>query len=223
MHSLKGTSILFLFLFLVSGLNAQFNFKVGYTGSYVDPTINNEILQAYNAERPWLDKTFSEPSFLSGIVLGIRQRFEFVALDVSWYGRFRGVRIEGIDPVTMETYERKLNYNLNSYSLGIENFIGPVSIGGSIDVNQTGIRAKKTERDDRFSVINKWNYGSHFFVSYNLKGNQLQLSIRPFVQMHWSDIDLTPLAAELEVSTAGGEYKENFMNFGIMLVFFNGE
>ncbi len=221
MQSLKGISVLFLFLILTISVAAQLNIKAGYSGSYTDPTINNGILQAYNAERPWLDKKFDDIHFLSGIVLGIRHRFEFVAIDVSWYGRFKRVRVEGIDPTLSTTYERRLNYNFNTYSFGIENFIGSFSLGGSIDINKTGVRTKKPERDDSFSVIDQWGSSSHFFISYNLKSTQLQFSIRPFIQIPWTNVDLTPLSEELEISTTGSQ-NENFMNFGIMFIFFNG-
>ncbi len=221
MQSLKGISILFLFLFLPNGIFAQLNVKAGYSASYADPTINNGILQAYNAERPWLDKTFSDVHFLSGLVLGARYRFDFVAIDVSWYGRFKRVQVEGIDPTLSTAYERRLNYNFNSYSVGIENFIGSFSLGASVDINKTGVRTQKTGRDDRFSVIDQWGYGSHFFISYNVKSTQLQFSIRPFIQIPWTNVDLTPLSEELEVSVTGDQ-KENFRNFGIMFIFFNG-
>jgi hypothetical protein len=221
MQSLKGIGIFFLLFFLSNGINAQLNIKAGYSGSYTDPIINNGILQDFNAERPWLDKKFDDVQFLSGLVLGARYRFDFVAVDVSWYGRFKRVRAEGIDPTLSTNFERRLNYNFNAYSFGIENFIGSFSLGGSIDISKMDIRTKKTGRDDRFSVVNQWGTGSHFFVSYNLETTQLQFSVRPYIQIPWTNVDLTPLAEELEVSTSGS-LDENFMNFGIMFIFFNG-
>lgn len=211
-----------LFLSLANGINAQLNIKAGFVAGYTDPTVNNSILQTYNVERPWLEKTFDDVHYLSGIVLGFRHRFEFVAIDVSWYGRFKRASAEGIDPALSTNYERRLNYGFNTFSFGIENFIGSFSMGGSIDLNKTGIRTQKTGRDDRFTVVDQWGYGSHFFVSYNLKATQLEFSIRPFIQIPWTNVDLAPLAEELEVNTGLTDLNENFMNFGIMFIFFNG-
>jgi hypothetical protein len=221
MQSLKGISIFFFFLFVSNGIFAQLNYKVGYTGGYTDPTINNSLLQAFNAERPWLDKSFKDMHYLSGLVLGVRYRFDIVAIDVSWYGRYFRTRVEGTDPTLSSTYERRLHYNFNAFAFGIENFIGQFSWGASIDVNKVDIRTQKTGRDDRYSVVNQWDYGSHFFIAYNLQSTQLQFSIRPYLHIPWSTVDLTPLAEELEVST-NGPLDEKFMNFGIMLIFFNG-
>jgi hypothetical protein len=221
MHKQKGIIVFFLFFFLINGITAQLNIKAGYSGSYTDPTINNGILQEYNAERPWFEKKLEDVNFLSGIVLGARYRFDFVAVDVSWYGRFKRISAEGIDPTLSTNFKRQLNYNFNSYSFGIENFIGSFSLGGSIDLNKTDIRTKKTGREDRFSVVDQWGYGSHFFISYNLQSTQLQFSVRPYVQIPWTNVDLTPLSEELELSTTADQ-NENFMNFGIMFIFFNG-
>ncbi len=222
MQRLKGSLISFLLLSFASGLNAQLNFKAGYCGSYADPTVNNQILQTFNAELPWLEKTLKDMHFLSGVVMGVRQRFDFVALDASWYGRFRRTRAQGTNPATMMAFDRRLNYNFNTFAIGIENFIGNFSFGGSIDLNKTAIRTQKTGRDDRFTVLHQWNTGSHFFISLNFKSTQLQMSLRPFVQIHWSKVDLAPLSEELELGTIPGDLNDDFTNFGIMLIFFNG-
>ena len=76
-------------------------------------------------------------------------------------------------------------------------------MGGSIDLNKTDIRTRKTGREDRFSVVSEWSTGSTFFLSYNVKSTQLQISIRPYVQVYWTDVDLAPLAEELEVTPQG--------------------
>lgn len=222
MQRLTGLLISLLFLSFASGLNAQLNVKAGYCGSYTNPVVNNQILQTFNAELPWLERTLDDIHFLSGIVMGVRQRFEFVAIDVSWYGRFRRNRAEGTDPATMAAYDRRLNYNFNTFAIGIENFIGTFSFGGSIDLNKTAIRTQKTGRDDRFTVLNQLNTSSHFFVSFNFKATQLQMSLRPFVQIQWSKVNLAPLSEELELSSGMGGLSEGFTNYGIMLIFFNG-
>ena len=115
-----------------------------------------------------------------------------------------------------------INYGFSSISLGIENFIGNFSFGASIDIDKTDIRTLKTGRPDRFTVVDEWGYGSHFFVAWNVKSTQLEFSIRPFVQIPWKEVDLSPLADELEVNIPGDNLNENFMNFGVMFIFFNG-
>ena len=94
MQSLKGISVLFLLLYFSIGMKAQLNFKTGYVGSYFNPEVNNTILQIYNEDRPWLSRTFNDVHYFSGLVLGARYRFEFVAVDVSWYGRFKEIRLK---------------------------------------------------------------------------------------------------------------------------------
>ena len=222
MQNHRKTVVLLLFLFISSGIAAQLNFKVGYKGGFLDPTINNEIIRAYNADKPWLTKSFKDLKYLSGLVLGFRNRWDLVAIDVSWYGSFSRNKSEGVDPTLNSTYERTLNYGFSSISLGIENFIGNFSFGASIDIDKTDIRTLKTGRPDRFTVVDEWGYGSHFFVAWNVKSTQLEFSIRPFVQIPWKEVDLSPLADELEVSIPGDNLNENFMNFGVMFIFFNG-
>jgi len=66
---------------------------------------------------------------------------------------------------------------------------------------------------------------SHFHLSLNVESNDiLTLSIKPYVQVPWSKLNVIPLHEELlpNDTVNADDFKEDFLNFGIMLVFYNG-
>ena len=205
-------------------MSAQFNLKVGYNGGFGDPEFFNTILEDYNAERPWLDKTYDDLDYLQGLQLGVRYRFGPAAVDFTWHNRFKRFEAEGIDPSTNSEYIREVNLQLSSYAIGIESFIGEFSYGASFDVDRLNIKTEKTGRNDRFTVEDQLGIGSHFFVSYTIEASPfLYFSIRPYAQIPWSKFDLSKLSDELNPGTDYDDYQEDFMNFGVMFIFFNGE
>ena len=207
-----------------STLRAQLNVKVGYTAGFASPAHYNTILKDFNENSPWLDKTLSEISYLHGIQLGLRYHFGPAALDITWHNRFRRSESEGTNPADESLFERDINFQLSSYSIGIENFIGKFSYGGSFDVDNLNIRTKKTGRSDRFQLVNEYGLGSHFFVSYTFESaSSLHFSIRPFLQIPWSKFNLSNLSDELNPGIDYQDQTQGFQNFGIMFLFFNGE
>lgn len=217
-----GCALLFFCFFIT--VHAQLNIKVGYGLAYASPKVNNQITEQFNLSKPWLDQKLSDFHFIQGVHLGLRYRLPVVSLELTWRNRFKRISAEGIDPTDDSDFEQTLIYQYQSYSFGIENHFGKIGYGGSIDVNNLVIRTNKTGREDTYNVVDDWGLGSHLFLSYTVKsGAWLYVSVRPYVQVNWTKFDLAPLATELAVNTSGSSYLGDYMNFGVMFIFFNGE
>lgn len=215
--------ITFSLLILAFQTQAQFNFGVGYSLGYLNPENDQAITNAFNEDRPWLEDEIEPINSIQGIHLSLRYRLDFVALDFAFRNKFRTKKSNGIDPSTSATFQRNLTHRFISYSLGIESFVGKFSYGGSIELENFAIRTEVTGIDGDFSIFKKYGLGSHLFVSFNLDaGDTLDFSIRPYVHVPWQRYNITSVNQELNEGLASNRIEDNYLNFGIMFIFYNG-
>lgn len=221
----NGYPFLLLLICLSCALptHAQLNFGVGYSLGYLHPSEDRTITKTYNNDRPWLDDGLEPINVIQGFNLNLRYRFDFVAFEIGWRNKFRNKNANGTNPADNSSFSRELSYKYLSYYLGIENFISDFSYGASIEVENLGIRTEVSGLDGTLDLINEYGFGTNLFVAYNLDaGNSLTFSIRPYVHIPLQTYNIAPLAAELNGDTVS-ELSENYLNFGIMLVFYNGK
>jgi len=210
----------------VSQVTAQVNIKVGYHAGYMNPKVNSLILNQYSYKRNWLDVPLEPFNSIQGVQLGLRYKLEFVGFELTWYNRYKTLRSEGDTPANVP-FDRNLYYRTVTYSFAMENYIGKFGFGGSFDVDNLRIRTLKSGRGDRFSLSQDFAYSSHFCIFYNFEANDfLTVSIKPYCQYHWTTFNMLPLLEELEpdFNNSFDEkiFGDNFTNFGIMLIFYNG-
>lgn len=205
--------------------HAQLNMKVGLSLGVVDDAFENEIIERYNLENDWLTQELDQLRFMPGIDLGFRYRFDGVAFDLSWKNKFQNLDGEGVDPATNAEFVRDLFYTINSYSAGLDFYIKNFVFGGSIDRMTYAVKSKNTGDSDRRITVRDFTWGSHFFIGYEIEtSSKLSLSLRPFVQMTWQDVNLFGVEEELFPETGAdvADFNTNFRQFGIMLLFYNG-
>jgi hypothetical protein len=218
--------LLLPFFTVTFSLQAQLNVKVGLSVSYIDNPLENSIIERYNAANPWQSEALDELRLMPGIDLGLRQKFEFVAIEASWKNKFQNLDAEGTRPGESTEFVRDLFYTINSYSIGLDIFLTKkISIGGSLDRTVYFVKSKNTGDSDRRENVREWVPGSHFHASFEFEsGDNLSISLRPFVQMTWSDINLFGIEKELfpETSEPVENFNTRYRQFGLMLVFYNG-
>jgi len=67
-------------------------------------------------------------------------------------------------------------------------------------------------------------FSSHFFVSLNIEGsNILSISLQPYIHIPWTKFNLTELESELDTGVGLTDFEDGFMNYGIRLIFRNGQ
>lgn len=205
---------------------AQLNLKIGYSIGLFDPGITNDILRQYNLENQWLENDFKDLNLMSGIVIGFRNSWDFVGLDLSWTSKFNREFGEGPDPSTGNSFSRTYYYRLNTFSAGLEFY--PTSnfgFGGSIDATDLNYKVDGTGYSDTEKIVDGFSMGSHFFLSYEISTSDfLSVSFRPYIQLPWESFNIQGFEqANFPDSTdPASEFEENLFNFGLMIVFFNG-
>jgi hypothetical protein len=210
----------FLLLILPSA-QAQLHFKVGYTPTYFDPEENNRLLESYNERNPWLENKFNALHWSHGLDVGLRYRIGFVGLEASWRASFANTKAEGNDPVTNADFQKKFIYRFNTYTIGMENYVGRFGLGANLGYNKMSIRERAT--DDRFDVLStdQW-IGTIFLGLYTKHEGSISFGIRPFVQVPLNAFDITKLATNLSEPVAGELFEKEHLVFGLSLVIWNG-
>jgi hypothetical protein len=219
-------SLFILFgIFLSNSLSAQLNLKVGYQYSATDPTVNNKIIDQINSNNSSFEDYNEMESIKSfnGINFGTRYRAGYVGLNLDWTPKFQKVEFDGFNPATNSNEFRELFYRYNTYSLGLEFFIKKFSFGASYDWNRMRIQSENTARTDRHIIFKSNSTSSHFYISYNVYGNEyLTIGIQPYVQIPWTKFDLTNLENDLNTGVNLDSYEDEFMTYGFRIVLQNG-
>lgn len=205
---------------------AQFNFTAGYTYGRMPSGVNNEIIQQVNQNNNELINYEKMKAIkgLHGFHFGAQMRFDFVALFASWNNKVQVSDFKGDDSTNVSIYQ-ELFYSMRSTSLGLEIFpIENISFGGSIDLNRLRIRSEDNVASGRYVIMKDRGFSSHFFVSLNIEGSDiLSISLQPYVHIPWTKFNLTELESELETGVGLTDFEDGFMNFGIRLIFRNGQ
>jgi len=219
---------LFYFLFLVIGLPTtsfgQLNLSVLYSASYSQPDVHQSIIDQYNADRPGLTSSFEDIRFLNGYGLGLRYKVDRIAFNTRWENQVDRLQASGTDNNNAD-FEQDLFFKLTTFSFGLESFFSEhFSIHGSFEFNNARYRTEINDQD-KFDLANDWATGSTFSIGYNfIGGNLMHVSLRPFVHISWTNHDLTGLHTALNPDqTTSSDFDEEFFNFGIKLIFYNGQ
>ena len=230
--SAKWSMVVLVMLLSTQMTVAQFNIKVGYNLGFVSPDVNNSILEAYNeVQGPAFDDFNPIPglNLVFGVNLGLRYKFEFAAITFDWEGLNRSISSVGFTnqafPNLPISSRFELNYGFNNLMVGLETSYGRWGIGSNIGRTRISL-TRNTIGDEEFSLFSRSNvsrnqYFARFHLSIDFIGNRtVAFSIRPFIHIPITDIDLSPIAQELQVSVPDTE--ESFPMFGLSFSFYNG-
>jgi hypothetical protein len=225
----KGKYAYFLVLFcLLFSLKAfsQLNIKIGYSASYINSDINNKIFDSYNEARPWLESNFENLHFLHGIQLGFRYKINVAAIEFTWENVTRSRNALGEDPSNGVFFEKELFYGMNTFSLGLQNNFGTFGYGATIDSRIVKVKTNIGTSDQKREIVNESGISSKFYISLNFQsGDFVAMSLQPYIQVPWKDINLFGIENELIENTMNtrDQFDENLMTFGITIVFYNGQ
>jgi hypothetical protein len=228
LYNIIQFALVILFFSVSSQLSAQLNLNVGYNISYLENELTNNILKRYNENNPWLNKSFKEFHLMDGIIVGTRYRFGPAALLLQWTNKKRNLESNGTDPSTDETYFRDLKFQYNSYSAGLQFFMGPVSFGGLMDYSHYTIKTAHTDKEDFYKVLSNQEWSSHIFLNIPIyNGSKMGISLQPYAHVPWSNINIINLEQELNPEFSANadpvDYNVDFRNYGISLIFYNGQ
>ncbi len=235
---MRITLALLALLFMSSSVHAQVNLKAAYRLAFTDPTTFNSILQEHNSiveEDDFMEYTteFKDLKVMNGFELGLRYKFSAVAFEVGWMNKRRGLRAEGRRVSNGNSFRNSITTSINTLSAGLYSFFGPISIGGTIDYNYLKIKSDFEETPSDFTKSSfittdkdeAWS--SQFSISYDFSnGGLLGVTIRPYVDVYWSEFDLTGFNKTInnrDPKPFEPSLKETFATWGISFILYNGQ
>ena len=214
-----------LFLLMATEVEAQLNLKIGYSLSVLDPRQVNESIKAFNEANPWYDDKLRDLNLINGVTIGFRNKWESVALEFSWSSKFNSKFIEGVRPDDNELVFREVIFRIGSFSFGPEFLFDNIGIGATLDASDFTIRSSKSKEPNELTILDEFSLSSHIFASYHIQtGDFLSLCFRPFVQIPFDRINTFEFEKELFPGTTNDpeNYNDSFLNFGLMIIFYNG-
>ena len=214
----------FIFLLTIStSLNAQLNLKVGYEMIFFKPEGTKAIIDAFNSQSPWLDEKFDAIKYLHGFHTGLRYQAKPLAWEASYSKRFRVSKATGDDPDFGLGTTRKISYNVELISFAQEIQIGNFGLGASLDYNWVNVSTEIVDEDNTLLEIKDNSFSSQFHIVFHVpKAGFTSLSIQPYVQIYWSEFDVSALGRELNVDV-GNNTNDNLSQFGVKFILYNGE
>jgi hypothetical protein len=190
--------IVVAFCVFVQPLQAQFNFIAGYRYMYYSPASVNGYLDIHNLDVDETQTPFRRLSALHGFGTGVRYSFDHLRIELMYALSFdtRRVRARNSnnDLISQESF-----YTANqAIQLGLETYAGGIGIGSTVELAGFNMRytAKGSARQE--ATMSGWHPASTFYLNLEVKsGEMLSVSLRPFVQVFWSELNLYTTANTL--------------------------
>lgn len=198
----------------------QLNLKAGYTLALMDAPSHNAILQAHNDA---IGLSYADPftplDVLHGLDLGIEYRWETVALEFGW--RTKRNRLEATGTKGQSEFYNMYSTSLSSFYAGLVQYYGPIRLAASMDYKT--VRTKLDFEDPTIlTSVKSEGWASTFSLGLVIGGSgPVSLVIAPYVQVQWSEADLTSFQ-DLIVDLPDPPQPEEYFNYGISLFFLNG-
>ena len=226
-NSMRYFLFIILFFSTYTCLFSQINVKIGYALDYVNASVNNEILEEFNAlKRTELSDSLSLPfsglNALHGVQLGLRFKFsDNNAFELNWENSSRTREAIG-ELNNSALFQQELFYSFNRYYISYESIFGQFGFGVGAGLSNLTIKDRIGGSDFKKTVIDDSSIMTRFkFSIYFQSSNTVSFAIQPYFQVHLSDFDLSPLREELGLQT-NVESFDSFPTFGINFVFYNG-
>lgn len=216
-------SIIAFFLTIAFSLDAQINIKVGYTLDFNSSSVVNNIQNAYNRKNTWLSKEFRNANISNGIVLGVRYKFENIALDIGVERVTASRTSEGINPENRSN-TTDLFYRFNRVFAGLEVFNDYIGLGANLTYEQFQIRSELNNSNFRQKLLTSGDWGNKVYLIIPLPGNNnMGLSIQPYAQIPWTGSSVFGLQQFLGNPSNLNSFRQRNTHFGISLIIYNGK
>ena len=216
-----------LFWSSVNLMQGQVNILVGYKPVYQNPTTLNGFIADYNSTLPSGTATMPPQHWLHGLRVGFRYKLAETAFEASYDNAFNTRVVRSRNTNGELVREKVLNVQQVSYGLGLMQYFGMFGFGGSIDYLQMNNSFDDYTSSQAKFELKRNGFSSHFYLAFEAdNGGMVAVSLRPYMQLMWSDINLYPLANRLAPDVHNqplvGNYDYRYPNFGIMIVLCNG-
>ncbi len=207
---------------LATASQAQFSVNIGYSAAiYKNPALT-EVLRTFNqTEKDTLSQGFRSPYYLHGVQMGVRYKWDDLAVEGSYtFRQNTNAAVFGnpdLNPIT-----QKLNTNYNAWSLGITGYVNDwLGIGTSFDYTTVRIKNKWSNEKTSTVLLQQNGQSSTVYLVIDFPANNLlSMSLKPFFQLPWAKTDLSQLNENLTSRTQS--VQSRWWTAGITLLLCNG-
>lgn len=220
------TYLLLTLLFLcLSELEAQFNFKVGVGSNYMLNPEQEKLINQFNIDNlSLIEQEMPDFRFITGVHLGVRNKFDRWAVELSWQYLTNRRQSYGEFPDN-SLFQVELYYTIIDTYLGVEyGFNDRISYGIGFGPRILRIQREIGNSNLKINLTKESNpqWTTKFYAQYNLGGtNFTRFALRPYLDFALTDIDLNYFRDDLNISSTG-DFKDPFHAVGLTLIFFNG-
>jgi len=217
------------FLIIILGLcwvgsYSQFNIKVGYTTMYSSLEATNNLFKIYNDRNEFLEDRLEDIHFFHGVDLGLRYRAGNFGIESGVMYYTRSSKASGIDPDNGNSVQNEWTLPVLEYSLGVENFYGPFSLGASIGYKKLRYKNSIAGSNEKQQIFGDSQMATRIHVQWEFEGDNVSFAIRPWYSTLLDDYMISEVGERLNpgLNLPDDSYFENFSAFGISILFFNG-
>ena len=222
MYLKNKTAKIFLLLATLSlpqMMAAQFNLQVGYGLSYHLNETYNRALEDFGKQNSWVNTNFKPLTFSHGLYIGLRNRWDWYGLGVSWRAQFLRNDAQGV--MGNESYKKEYFHRFHDISVFHE-FGNPwMDFGLSLDYTITSVSERHTGLSSKQTLGNSTGIGSHIYFNFYLAaGSFLDIALQPYLAWRWTSTNLNEVAKDLNSGDPLDKLK--FHHLGLSLIFCNG-
>ena len=208
-------------------LNAQLNVKVAYQLAYTNASENNSILSSFNELKAaelnaGLSKEFSPLRLMNGIVLGLRHRISDAHSIELGYEHSSSSKEAVGENMNGSLFQQSLFYSSSQYYLDYQTHISRFGFGLGIGRSRFKIKDEIGNSDVKKELVNENQWVARTNLSFFFSGaKNLSFCLQPFLNLSLDDVPISALSDELGTNH-DTSVKDNFTQFGIRFVFYNG-
>lgn len=205
-------------------MQAQINLKVGYTGSYAEMEIADQIFDRINANSPDRTKDLGNIRIRHGMELGLRYTIGVFAIDAGVSSMTGSTDGENLTLSTGVIGNAMYRSSLTNYFVGLENQFGFFGYGGNIGYLNLKYKTDINGGSDLTTIYNERILASKFYLNLEAKGDGIAFAIRPYVMVPWEPYNLEAVESNYNenITMPSSNYSQESMIFGISVLFFNG-
>lgn len=212
-----------LFLVLVAclsltSLSAQFNIKVGYSGSYLDMPVANAMIASYDKKTGFEDK-LKGLGIAHGLDIGMRYRFYSLNIEAGILSTNAEAKSVG-QSAAGEKIEKRYRTSLFDYHVSLSQHFGSFGFGGGVARQRLRFKDFNQTTGDFGELSMQDNWAAKAFLQFEFPARNISFALRPYYQFSLDNYDLSSVKNNLDVDSDTSF--DTLRMFGLSVLFFNG-
>ena len=211
-------SYLFLSLLWPSlGTTQSMNFISGYSFSIPEFDHLNDAFTQSEEIYDWDIQSFKEIRNMHGALFGIRYRTDAGFFGINYEHKLKSLEAERSTEGRDHSERWSLTYN--SIQAETAFTLGPFSAGIGLNSNFFSTKLDASFNPENIKLLKDHSFGTHFFLEVAIgKPSNIQLTIRPFYHMMYSDLNYANLTYLISGLQPGVQESRDLWGFSVLII-----